>query len=154
MVDGEVAARCCDDCLAALFFGGRHPHELIRPEPHWHWPAPGQSVQACGEHESYVTQSAVVSHHDDEAAMHEARQRTHDLLIDGLGELRCSGIWWTHHTGTQAIALVNDLTGVDDPDPRVAEHRASYLEHLNASEHSVLVVAWVLATVPPNGSDG
>jgi hypothetical protein len=28
MVDGDTIKRCCDQCVAALFFGATHPHEV------------------------------------------------------------------------------------------------------------------------------
>ena len=28
MVDGATVTRCCENCVAALFLGGSHPHQL------------------------------------------------------------------------------------------------------------------------------
>lgn len=149
-VPGHILLQCCDDCLAAIVFNAVHPHELVRAEPHWHARADGKSVEPCGDHESYVTQTAVVVDHRDKDLLEEARRATHDCLLDGLGDLRCSGVWWTHYNGAEALEVVDALLPADDPDPRVQEVRAGTLEHLAASGHSVFVVAWCLARVPEN----
>lgn len=147
MVDGAVAQLCCDGCLSALFLGGwSHPHELIRPEPHFHWPAPGQAVQPCSEREAYVAQTCVVADHLDTALVDYAHQETHDLLIEGLGARRVSGVWWTHYEGADATAVVDELLPADDPNPRVAEVRAGTLDYLASGARPAFVVAWCMAT--------
>lgn len=92
-----------------------------------------------------VTQTCVVSDHNDQALVDQGHQATHDLLIQGLGDLRRSGIWWTHHIGDDAFRAIDVLHAADDPHPRVQEVRAGTLEHLRAGEDPVFIVAWCIA---------
>lgn len=145
-VPGHVVLTCCEPCIRALAFGVPHPHAM--PALHWHErPTSPEDLDAVCETDSVVTQTCVVDDHRNAALMEQGQTATHDLLINGLGALRCSGVWWTHHTGQEALARVDELMPADDPDPRVAEVRAGTLEHL-ANEHSVFVVAWCYAATP------
>lgn len=110
------------------------------------WPQPRAG-------EAYVHQSGVALL-GDHASLDYVRQETHDLLCNGLDQLRRSGVWWTHHKVTgepgtlDARTAVDTVLPADDPDPRVVEVRAETLAALDEHPGAVYVVAWAIAAVP------
>lgn len=99
-----------------------------------------------GEGEAYCTQIAVVADRHVQADVDEARQTSHDRLIDVLGALRRSGVWWTEYPARTGLAVLDDVMPADGTE-RVREVRERSVAMLQAPE-SLLVVAWVIATVP------
>lgn len=119
----------------------------------WHTPrADGQWPQPRPA-EAYVNQGGVALHGDPESVAY-VQQETHDMLCNGLGELRRSGVWWTVHTSeaapgtTDARTALDSVLPSDDPDPRVVEVRAEILAVLEDNPAAVYVVAWCIAVVP------
>lgn len=97
-----------------------------------------------GAGESYAHQPAVASSSEH---VSEARTASHDSLIGQLGNRRRSGVWWTHHEGTEALACLAELYAGDlsaRERAGVAQLRSALIEH----EAPVLVVAWALGAVP------
>lgn len=118
----------------------------------WHPPGVGRSWPQPRPNEAYVNQGGVALHGDEESIAY-VRQQTHDMLCNGLGELRRSGVWWTIHPATASLGVtdarsaVDSVLPADDPDPRVAEARAQTLAALE-DPAAVYVVAWCIAVVP------
>lgn len=82
----------------------------------------------------------------DEAALPEARQRSHDSLIRGLGTHRRGGVTWTTYDGNGAFAALARLHTTE-----TSEELAGYYEQVREllQEHGgFLVVAMAAADRP------
>lgn len=146
-VPSDVLLQCCEPCIAALAFGQLHPHAV--PLLHWHERdavSRGDISELC-PNDGLVTQSCVVEDHRNAELVDQGHAATHDAMVEGIGGLRCSGVWWTHHLGDEARARVDDLMPASSTETRVLEVRAGTLEHLEA-DHAMLIVAWCVASDP------
>lgn len=101
-----------------------------------------------GPDETLTMVPGIVFDGSDEASMAYVRKETHDALIRQTSHLRASGIWWTHHTGDEALHVLDDTQfGVASPEHAAYEQE---MRELLASPSAVLVVAWrKVSTAPP-----
>ena len=66
-----------------------------------------------------------------------ARKATHDAVIRQTANMRASGVWWTHHTGDEALQVLDDSEfGVASPEHAAYEQE---MRELLASPSAVLV---------------
>lgn len=107
---------------------------------HGAWPTPGPG-------QAYCNQPAVALNRHEEGAVELARKASHDSLIEQLGNLQRSGIWWTHHHPGEAGRWINqmyDLASMDPSDVQIVGELRDALQDPSA----LLVVAWCIGEVP------
>lgn len=101
-----------------------------------------------GPGETLTLVPGIVFDGSDEASMAYARKATHDALIRQTAHLRASGVWWTHHTGDEALRVLDDSEFGDASPEHAADEQE--MRQLLISPTAVLVVAWCkVSTAPP-----
>lgn len=116
------------------------PRQRIQPRRLERWPEPGPD-------EAYCHQPAVALDRTQDGSVDDARQASHDSLIDQLGPRRRSGIWWTHHYAGEAAQVLADLYPLES----MSQHQQIVLESYRAAMENpaaVLVMAWCIGQVP------
>lgn len=101
-----------------------------------------------GPGETLTLVPGIVFDGSNEASMEHARKATHDALIRQTAHLRASGVWWTHHTGDEALRVL-DESEFGEASPQHAAYEQE-MRQLLISPTAVLVVAWCkVSTAPP-----